>query len=108
MRSRGLATTPQPVADDLYRLGLAIRNGRRDKGLTLNDLAMRAQISRTTARAAENGDPSVSAGILVTLLWLVGIGPLSNVVIPHMPRWGDLENPQNINRRVRPKVNDDF
>lgn len=107
MRSEGLLEIPKSVEGDLYRLGLAIRNGRRERNMTQTQLAQRAKLSPTTVRSAEKGDPSVSAGVLIKLLWLVGIGPVSNVLIPKMKDWRDLENPEFM--RVRSKrVEDDF
>lgn len=77
MRSRALEQLAKPVAEDLARLGSLIRDARAQRGFTQADLAKRLRVSPTTVRAAEKGDPSVAAGILVGLMWLLGIGPIS-------------------------------
>lgn len=108
MRSTALSNTPRPVLDDLQRLGLAIRDSRREKQLTQVDLASRAKLSPTTVKAAERGNPSVAVGILITLLWLVDIGPMSNVLAPHVQRDQGLDkSPARKGGRVRPKRADD-
>ena len=85
MRSRALAQLPKPVADDLARLGEIIRDARGRRGLTQADLAERLRLSPTTVRAAEQGDPAVAAGILASLLWTLGIGPISSGVVATHP-----------------------
>ena len=105
MKSVLVDQLPKAVRDDLHRLGLAIRDGRMAKEMTQAALAARLQISPTTVRAAEQGDPRVAAGILVSILWALGVGPIANVVIPHRPEW---ERSKRLAHRVRPKALDDF
>jgi ribosome-binding protein aMBF1 (putative translation factor) len=78
MRSRALHQLPRPVEDDLRRIGALIRRGRADRGLTQDSLAKHLQISCTTVRAAEQGDPSVTSGILMSLLWMIGINRVAD------------------------------
>jgi transcriptional regulator with XRE-family HTH domain len=85
MRSRALTQLPKPVADDLTRLGEIIRDARGRRGFTQADLAERLRLSPTTVRAAEQGDPAVAAGILASLLWTLGIGPISSSVAAAHP-----------------------
>jgi transcriptional regulator with XRE-family HTH domain len=105
MRSRALTHVPKPVAEDLRRVGTLIREARAQRGFTQEELARRLRISRTTIIAAEQGDPSVTAGILVSLLWVLGIGPV-NANLTSRPR--ELAHPQS-KRRVRTRKSpDDF
>ncbi len=83
MRSRALSQLAAPVVDDLARLGRLIRAARGQRGFTQSDLAGRLGLSPTTVRAAERGDPVVAVGIVVSLLWLLGIGPVSASLAPH-------------------------
>lgn len=85
MRSRALAQIPKPVAEDLLRLGELIRDARGQRGLTQAALAERLRLSPTTVRAAERGDPAIAAGILASLLWTLGIGPISSSVAAGHP-----------------------
>lgn len=59
------------------RLGTLIRDARAQRGFTQADLARRLKLSPTTVRAAEQGDPGVASGILASLIWVLGIGPIS-------------------------------
>ena len=106
MKSKAVEQAPQKVREDLFHLGQAIKEGRAAKGLTQDQLAARLQISRTTLRAAEQGDPSVKAGILLTLLWALGIGPLASALTPHGADW--TVRTGSSRQRVRPKALDDF
>jgi len=83
MRSRALDHIAKPVADDLRRLGELIRGARARRGFTQAELAQRLRVSPTTVRAAEQGDPKVAAGILVSLLWVLGIGPMAKALAGH-------------------------
>lgn len=93
-------TLPAPVAEDLRRLGAALRAARGRRGETQRALAARLQISRNTVGAAERGDPGVSAGTYASLIWAVGLPGLS----------ADMPEPQELSRRVRrpSKPIDDF
>lgn len=77
MRSHALEQLAKPVAEDLARLGILIRDARAQRGFTQADLARRLRVSPTTVRAAEQGDPGVATGILASLIWVLGIGPIS-------------------------------
>jgi ribosome-binding protein aMBF1 (putative translation factor) len=85
MRSRALAQIPAPVAEDLIRLGTLIRDARGRRGFTQAELAERLRLSPTTVRAAEQGDPAVAAGIVASLLWTLGMGPISTSVAAAHP-----------------------
>jgi DNA-binding XRE family transcriptional regulator len=86
MRSRALDHIAKPVADDLVRIGALIRDARATRGFTQSELARRLRVSPTTVRAAEQGDPAVAIGILASLLWLLGVGPISaSLVSSHPP-----------------------
>jgi transcriptional regulator with XRE-family HTH domain len=71
------ATLPAGVAEDLSRLGKALRAGRARRRETQKALAERLQISANTVGAAERGDPGVSAGVYASLAWAVGLPGLS-------------------------------
>lgn len=68
------------MGSDLQGLGQLIRSARARRGFTQSQLADRLRVSPTTVRAAEQGDPRVAAGILISLLWVLGIGPISKAL----------------------------
>ncbi len=106
MRSRALSHLPKPVGHDLRRVGELIRSARARRGFTQTDLAGRLRVSPTTVRAAEQGDPKVASGILASLLWVLGIGPISSGLTS---RSAELEHPIKTARRVRTRKSfDDF
>ncbi len=105
MRSRALDQLVKPVADDLRRIGELIRGARARRGFTQTELAQRLRVSPTTVRAAEQGDPKVAAGILVSLLWVLGIGPIGRALADHP----ELQQTLPPKRRVRTQKSlDDF
>jgi len=105
MRSRVLSQLAKPVGDDLQRIGRLIREARARRGFTQAELAARLRVSPTTVRAAEQGDPTVAAGILVSLLWVLGIGPLGKLLTSHP----ELQFAPRAKQRVRTQKGiDDF
>ena len=54
-------------------LGLQIAAGRRARKMTSQELAERAGVTRLTVRKAENGEPTVSIGIVFELASIVGL-----------------------------------
>ncbi|WP_417497807.1 helix-turn-helix transcriptional regulator [Maricaulis sp.] len=57
----------------LALLGKLIRTGRSERGLTAQELADRAGISRTTLYNIEKGAPGAEVGIVFELACLVGV-----------------------------------
>jgi transcriptional regulator with XRE-family HTH domain len=105
MRSRALSQLAKPVGDDLRRIGDLIRGARARRGFTQADLAERLRVSPTTVRAAEQGDPKVAAGILVSLLWVLGIGSISK----SLETRSELQHAPQPKQRVRAQKSlDDF
>ena len=54
------------------QLGQAIRNLRKDQGLTQQDLAERAGVSAQWLSGAENGKPTVEVGLVFRVLRALG------------------------------------
>ncbi len=63
---------PLPVARVLRKLGNDIKNARKRRRISTMVMAERASISRTTLNKVEKGDPGVSIGIYVTVLFILG------------------------------------
>lgn len=64
---------PIPALRALRKLGRDLRDGRRRRRIPVAVLAERASISRTTLNKVEKGDPGVSAGAYVTVLFSLGM-----------------------------------
>ena len=54
-------------------MGKVIRAGRTERGLTAQDLADRAGISRGMLQRIEKGDPKCEVGVVFELAVLVGV-----------------------------------
>jgi DNA-binding XRE family transcriptional regulator len=101
---RLLHTLPAPAAAELVQLGSALRRARVARNESQRALAERLGIAERTLRAVEKGDPKVSAGVLVALLWAVGLGPLSAPISEQAIRAAA----SGAKTRARRKVQDDF
>jgi len=62
---------PAAAATALRRLGADLATARKRRGQSLRDWAVRVNVSVPTLMKMEKGDPSVSAGVYATALWLI-------------------------------------
>lgn len=97
-------TLPVPVSDDLRKIGAALRRARVARGESQAALAHRMGVAERTLRDAEKGDPGVSAGTLLGLLWAVGQSGFGTELIRRLD--SSTEPPMNI--RARRRSVDDF
>lgn len=70
---RTLPPLPIPVKKALRKLGEDIKTARLRRRITMQLMAERAFISRTTLTKIEKGDPSVALGIYATILFVLGL-----------------------------------
>lgn len=63
---------PTASAAALRKLGDDLQTARKRRKQSLRDWAKRLNVSVPTLTRMERGDPSVSAGIYTTALWLIG------------------------------------
>lgn len=68
---RRIAPLPIPVKKALGQLGLDIRRARLRRRISMDLMAKRASISRTTLTKVEKGDPTVSLGIYATVIFIL-------------------------------------
>lgn len=99
-----MATRPLPVkvCQSAERLGEQLVAWRKLQGLTAQQVAERADISRTTLRRLEHGDPAV--GLDVFLKVVRALGQLDRVVEALDPYETDLGRARadwNLPKRVR-------
>jgi transcriptional regulator with XRE-family HTH domain len=81
--SPALESLPQAARSALGKLGDDLATARKRRGQPLREWAKRLQVSVPTLLRMEKGDPSVSAGVYVTALWLIGRHePLGQVADP--------------------------
>ncbi|MFD0666988.1 XRE family transcriptional regulator [Ramlibacter sp. MAHUQ-53] len=63
---------PSAAAAALRRLGGDLGTARKRRKQSLKDWALRLGVSVPTLSRMEKGDPSVSAGLYATALWMMG------------------------------------
>lgn len=81
-RSASIAVTlPKPAAEELRKIGVALRAARLARNETQAQLARRLGIALRTVRATEHGDPRVGSGVLVAMLWALGLGPVGENLV---------------------------
>lgn len=81
-----VATLPQPAAEELRKVGAAVREARLARNEPQAALARRLGIALNTVRAVERGDPRVGSGVLVALLWALGLGPIGDGLLAQATR----------------------
>lgn len=65
--------TPSKAREALRELGGHIRLARKRRLWTIADLAKKMGVSAPTLMALEKGEPTVSTGVLVSALWMLGL-----------------------------------
>jgi len=70
---RTLSPLPIPVKKALKELGQDIRKARLRRRITMELVAERACISRTTLTKVEKGDPAVALGIYAAVIFALGL-----------------------------------
>jgi DNA-binding XRE family transcriptional regulator len=93
-------------------LGNLIRIGRAERGLTAQELADRAGISRTTLHSIEKGAPGPEIGTVFEVAFLVGVQLLESDAPELRMHSAHLKEklallPKSVRHRAK-KVDDDF
>lgn len=101
--SKSLASLPIPVRRALRALGADIAAARKRRRITMQLMAERAMTTRQTIARLERGDPSVSLGIVATVLFVLGMADRLRDLIgaPADPFVLDLDE-ERLPKRVRP------
>jgi DNA-binding XRE family transcriptional regulator len=104
MRSDVTDIMPANVRRSLTKFGRDIGIARRKRGLTVQMMAERVGIHRTTYLRVEKGDPSVSIAVHAMVLFVLGFGDvLSNLVDQSKDDTGLLLEVERLPKRVRVK-----
>ena len=104
-------TIPSEVSDRIKELGYRIRLARTRRGMSIAELAAKANINRNTLNALELGKPGVALGAYVTLLWALGLDKtLEAVAHPDSDTHGKTLEASRRPERVRKaqKAKDDY
>lgn len=97
--------TPIPVQRALRNLGSDIRDARLRRRIPAQQLAERAQISRTTLHRIEHGEPGVSMDYYASVLHSIGmLAPLTELMAAHNDSVGlQIDNERLPQRARRPR-----
>jgi len=97
-----LPPLPIPVRKALRKLGQDIRKARLRRRITMDLMAKRASISRTTLTKIEKGDSSVSLGIYAIVIFILGmVSNLSNLLDIDKDELGRIFEDENLPKRIR-------
>lgn len=92
--------TPTKAKEALKELGSQIRLARKRRLWTIAELAKKIGVSAPTLIALEKGEPTVSTGVLVSALWMLGLeSELKMLINPE-----DNEGIKLMNARLPKKV----
>lgn len=70
-RSEALDSLPHAATGALHRLGADLALARKRRKQSLRNWALRLNVSVPTLVKLEKGDPTVSAGVYATALWMI-------------------------------------
>jgi transcriptional regulator with XRE-family HTH domain len=106
-RSISIDALPSSVKLTLEQLGSHIRRARIRRAIRATDLAARCLLTLPTLRKVERGDPTVSLGALMAVLWALGMQDRLGGLLERDPIGEELEE-RRMRQRVHLKAKDDF
>jgi transcriptional regulator with XRE-family HTH domain len=99
-------TIPSEVSDRINELGYRIRLARIRRGMSIAELAAKADMNRNTLNALELGKPGVALRAYVTVLWALGLDKtLEGVAHPDSDTHGKTLEASRRPERVRKAQN---
>jgi DNA-binding XRE family transcriptional regulator len=105
MKSEFSNILPSRLRRSLTKFGLDLSTARRKRHLTVEMLAERVGVSRTTYLKVEKGDPKVSMGIYAMALFVLGFpDALAQIADARQDDTGLLLEAERLPKRVRVKT----
>jgi transcriptional regulator with XRE-family HTH domain len=102
MRSTVQDSLPPKVRRALAKLGRDIALARRKRHLTIQMMAERLGVAKSTYLKVEGGDPTVSMAVYAMALFVLGFGEaLGEIVDPSRDDQGLLLDAERLPQRVR-------
>lgn len=103
MRSAVADTMPPKVRRALNKLGADIDVARRKRALTVEMMAERATVAKSTYQRVAKGDPAVSLGVYAMCLFVLGFDGLGDLADMRDDTVGLLLEKERLPKRVRVK-----
>ena len=106
-------TLPLEVEQRVKELAYRVRLARTRRGISIAELADKADINRNTLNALELGKPGVAIGVYFTVLWALGLDKtLDAVAHPDADTHGKTleasRRPQRVRKAQKAKDEYDF
>lgn len=106
MKKTPFQILPLPVLRSLKKFGADIRIARLKRGFTVEMMAQRIGIHRSTYSRMEKGDPMVGLGTYAIALFSLGFGtPFVDLIDQRNDDTGLLLDLEKLPKRIRPKKN---
>lgn len=104
MRSAVLDVLPPKTRRSLAKLGADIAVARRKRHLTVQMMAERLAVAKSTYLRVEKGDPTVSMGTYAMALFVLGFGEaLGDLLDASKDEQGLLLDAERLPKRIRTK-----
>ncbi len=102
MRKKNILSVP--IIRALKKLGQDINDARRRRRITMELMAERAGISRSTLSRVEKGDENTSLGSYASVLFVLGLtNQLGNLADANNDLMGQTLEEENLPKRIRMK-----
>jgi transcriptional regulator with XRE-family HTH domain len=98
---------PRGVKLTLEMFGSHVRRARIRRSIRASDLAARCMVTLPTLRKVERGDPTVSLGAVMAVLWALGLEGRIGDMLDRDPIGEEMEE-RRLRRRVPACDADDF
>lgn len=111
-RSKGLNALQPSMKKTIQRLGENIKIARKRRRIPLRQMSERAMVSVPTLRKVEAGNPTVSLGIIVQILWVLQLHEgLKSIADPQTDVVGIQKERNRLPQKIhaeKDKINLDF
>lgn len=108
MKSRAIDAMPPQVRRAIKKLAADIALARRNRALTMKMMAERTSMALSTYQRIEKGDPTVSFGLYVMVLFSLGVGDrIGDLIDQGSDDIGLLLGQKRIPKRIRPRKQDE-
>ena len=103
------ASHPEEVVAQLGRIGENIKRARIRRRWSKQELATRIGVERRTIARLENGSPGITAGVMFSALWVLGLEETTkDIAAPELDNAGAFHDKQREPKRVRTKTNNEL
>lgn len=108
-RSIGIGAIPKNCCDQLKQFGGNIKLARKRRRIRQQDMAERIAVAIKTYRKIENGDPTVSIGLYLSALFVLGLHEdFSILASPENDQAGISLEKSRLPQRIRLKQDKDL